>query len=79
MQVFQPWSDQHPETSIDIFVSTPFDFDEEYERALVKELAPGRPVCFVSMPTLIRMKEQAGRQQDLVDNENPRLRIRDGE
>lgn len=79
MQVFQLWSDQHPETSIDIFVTTPFDFDEEYGRALVRELSPGLPVRFVSMATLIRMKEQAGRQQDLVDIENLRLRMRDGD
>ena len=34
MQVFQLWSDQHRETPIDIFVTEPFAFDQEYAQAL---------------------------------------------
>ncbi|HSN71028.1 MAG TPA: hypothetical protein VLT59_05940 [Steroidobacteraceae bacterium] len=33
------------------------------------------PVRFVSLHTLIRMKEAVGRAQDLADAENLRLRI----
>jgi predicted nucleotidyltransferase len=77
MQVLQFWSDNHPETPIDMFVTEPFQFDEEYDRALVKPLHGAIDVRFVSMPTLIRMKEKAGRSQDLVDIENLKMRIDD--
>ena len=77
MQVLQFWSDKHPETPIDMFVTEPFPFDEEYIRALVKPLHGSIDVRFVSLPTLMRMKETAGRSQDLVDIENLKLRIDD--
>jgi hypothetical protein len=67
MQVLQFWCDAHIETPIDVFVTEPFGFDEEYQKALVKPLYGTRPVRFVSLPTLIRMKESAGRRQDLDD------------
>jgi hypothetical protein len=74
MQVLQFWSDAHPETPIDMFVTEPFPFDDEYERALVKPLHGSFDVRFVSMSTLIRMKEAAGRAQDLVDVQNLKLK-----
>lgn len=74
MQVFQLWSDAHPETPIDIFAEVPFDFAGEYERALVKPLYGKIEVRFVSLSTLIRMKEAAGRDQDRVDVEHLRMR-----
>lgn len=67
MQVLNFFSDQHPATTVDIFATQPFAFDAEYERALVAELAPGLSVSFVSLPTLIAMKEAAGRLRDLDD------------
>lgn len=70
MRVLQFWSDVHRETPIDMFVSEPFGFDEEYERALVKPLHGSIMVRFVSVPTLIRMKQEAGRPQDLTDIEH---------
>ena len=70
MQVLQFWSDEHPETPIDMFVTEPFSFDEEYERALVKPLHGTIDVRFVSIPALIRMKEVAGRPQDFLDIEH---------
>jgi hypothetical protein len=75
MQVFQLWSNDHPETSIDVFVTEPFNFDAEYSAALVKPLREGLPVRFVTVPTLIRMKELAGRPQDLLDIEHLRMRL----
>lgn len=72
MQVFQLWSDEHPETPIDIFVEEPFPFEEEYERALRKALYGELEVRFVSAPTLIRLKEVAGREQDRIDIEHLR-------
>jgi hypothetical protein len=73
MQVLQFWSDRHRETPIDVFVHEPFDFDREYERALVKPLNASTPVRFVSSSALIRMKEAAGRPQDLIDIDYLRL------
>jgi hypothetical protein len=76
MQVLQFWSDAHRDTPVDMFVSEPFAFDEEYRRALLKPLGP-TPVRFVSIPTLIRMKETAGRPQDRIDIEHLRMRLKD--
>jgi len=77
MQVLQFWSDSHRETPVDIFVSEPFDFEEEYRKALVRPL--GRTdVRFVSIPTLIRMKQAAGRLQDKIDIEYLSKRLDDG-
>lgn len=67
MKVLNFSSDLHRETTIDVFVDEPFDFEREYERAWQGELAPGLSVRFVSLPTLIAMKEQANRPRDLDD------------
>ncbi|HSF47649.1 MAG TPA: hypothetical protein VLA73_04735, partial [Burkholderiales bacterium] len=47
MVVFQLHSEQHRETRIDLFVTEPFDFDDEYENALVGEILPGLQLRFV--------------------------------
>ncbi len=47
MVVFPLHSDRHPETRIDLFVSEPFDFDLEYDQALVGEILPGLQARFV--------------------------------
>lgn len=72
MQVLQLWSDEHRETPIDIFVTEPFSFEEEYQHALVKPLFGSLEVRFVSIPTLIHMKQLADRPQDHIDIENLR-------
>lgn len=77
MQVLQLWSEQHRETPIDLFVQEPFPFDQEYARALVKPLYGSIEVRFVSIPTLIRMKEAAGREQDRIDIAHLRMRLED--
>lgn len=77
MQVLQLWSDRHRETPIDIFVREPFSFDEEFANALIKPLYGSIEVRFISIPTLIRMKEAAGREQDRIDIEHLRLRLED--
>lgn len=69
MIVFQLYSDAHRETRIDIFIFEPFDFEAEFERALVGDLLPGLPVRFVGLDTLIRMKEDTGRTKDQDDVE----------
>lgn len=75
MQVFQLWSDQHRETPIDIFVTEPFAFGPEYAQAVVKPLQDDLAVRFVTIPTLIRMKELADRPQDRIDIEHLRARL----
>ena len=77
MQVLQLWSDSHRETSIDIFVQEPFSFDEEYVNALIKPLYGSIEVRFVSITTLITMKEAVGREQDRIDIEHLRMRLED--
>ncbi|HEB66627.1 MAG TPA: hypothetical protein ENI93_01640 [Gammaproteobacteria bacterium] len=67
MEVLQLWSDAHPETPVDLFVTEPFDFEAEYRRSLAKPLDPDLPVHFVSLETLIRMKAAADREQDRTD------------
>lgn len=74
MQVLQFWSDAHRETSVDVFVTEPFDFDAEYASALFSPLNDRITVRFVSLPTLIRMKEEANRPQDRADIEQLRTR-----
>lgn len=67
MVVFSLRSDQHPLTPVDIFASEPFDFENEYARALVGEVGLGHSAHFVCLQTLIRMKEATGRPKDEDD------------
>jgi hypothetical protein len=77
MQVLQLWSDDHPKTPIDVSVTEPFPFEDEYQKALEKPLYGSIPVRFVSIPTLIRMKEVTGHPQDQIDVEQLRMRLED--
>lgn len=74
MQVLQFWSDAHRETPVDMFVREPFDFEDEYGRSLAKPLGQIL-VRFVTIPTLIRMKQAADRPQDRIDIEYLRKRL----
>src|SRR5688572_1675547 len=74
MMVLQFWSDLHLETPIDVFVTEPFAFDEEYIAALIKSLHGSTNVRFVRIETLLKMKELAGRAQDLADMEQLKQR-----
>ena len=76
MQVLQFWSDAHRETPVDMFIRDAFVFDEEYQQALVRPLG-SIAVRFVTIPTLIRMKEQASRPQDRIDIDQLRLLLKD--
>ncbi|HET6341623.1 MAG TPA: hypothetical protein VFG78_05515 [Gemmatimonadota bacterium] len=77
MKVLQFWSDEHRETPIDVFVRVPFPFDEEYERATIRKLADIGQVRVVSIPALIKMKEEANRTEDRIDVEYLRMRLED--
>lgn len=71
MKVLQFASDAHRETPVDVFVIEPFDFDEEYRRAVsgLVEIPGWSPIVarYVTIPTLIAMKEAVGRPLDLDD------------
>ena len=78
MQVLQFWSDSHRETPVDLFVREPFDFEGEYRRSIAKALG-SIEVRFVTIPTLIVMKQAADRPQDRIDIEYLRKRLADGD
>ena len=63
------WSDEHQRTPVDIFVYEPFDFAKEFATALTVEVCPSLLARVVSLETLLRMKRDAGRAQDLIDIE----------
>jgi len=69
MIVLKLWSDSHRRTPIDIFIYEPFDFQRELPHALHLEIGPGISAPFVSLETLLQMKREAGRPQDLIDIE----------
>lgn len=73
MQVFSLQSTQHPETTIDIFVTEPFDFELEYRTAAHAELTPDISFNIVNIPTLISMKQLAGRAKDIDDIEHLKI------
>ena len=67
MLVFSIHSPDHAATEIDLFLDSPFDFDQAYSEAFSGEVAPGAVATFVSRPRLIAMKRAVGRPQDLSD------------
>ena len=69
MLVFQLNSDEHRSTPIDIFVYEPFDFDTEYEQAVLESLASGVDARIIRLETLLQMKRSANRLKDLADLE----------
>jgi hypothetical protein len=72
LTVLSLFSDDHPLTEVDLFVADPIGFDEAYERRVAMAIAPGIEATFVGVDHLVRMKEAAGRPQDLVDVERLR-------
>ncbi len=79
MKVLQFWSDDHRETSIDVFVEEPFHFNKEYDLALCKILQDRLEVRVVAIHTLIAMKEEADRPEDRIDIEHLRMRLDDND
>lgn len=73
MKVFGMISSRYPETTVDIFVKEPFDFSSEFDVAVEAELSPDVHIRIVTIPTLIKMKAEAGRSRDLDDIEHLRL------
>lgn len=73
MMVLNFHSERHRDTPVDVFVAEPFDFDREYRRALVVEVAAGVPLRVLALPALAKLKRAAGRPQDLADLAELRL------
>jgi len=73
MTVLSFHSAQHRETPVGVFVTEPFDFSEEYRLAMVEEVAPGASVRILRLESLLRLKREAGRPQDLADIAELRL------
>ena len=69
MVVLQLWSDVHQRTPIDVFVYEPFDFKQELTLALRLAVAGGELAPVVSLDALLKLKQLAGRSQDLTDIE----------
>jgi hypothetical protein len=67
LTVFSLFSASHPATEIDLFVESPLDFAQAYQRAVRMDVAPGVCATFVGLRDLLRLKEQAGRAQDVLD------------
>lgn len=67
MIVLNFWSDRFPETSLDVFIYEPFDFEGEYAGARSEWLLPDVPLRYPSVSALIEMKRAAGRPKDLQD------------
>jgi len=60
-------NEKEPDTSVDLLITEPFDFETEYAKAYVSELPGGAEVRIVWIDTLLDMKSRAGREQDLAD------------
>ncbi|MBT9556679.1 MAG: hypothetical protein IV100_11655 [Myxococcales bacterium] len=60
-------SPRHPATEIDLFVESPFDFDDAWGRSTIAEFAEGVPTRVVGLDDLVSMKRKAGRPKDLDD------------
>jgi hypothetical protein len=67
MVVLPMTSDLLPEAPLDLFVTEPFVFSEEYDSALWLELAPGLSIPVIRLETLLTMKRSSRRPKDLAD------------
>lgn len=65
--VFSLASTQHPLTEVDIFAQNPLNFAQAYEAAAWKEVVAGLTAPIISLEDLLRLKQQAGRPQDIND------------
>ena len=68
MTVFSLWSSRFRGLEVDLFASVPFDFDEVYARSITVSLEHA-DVTVIGIDDLIRLKESAGRPQDILDVE----------
>jgi hypothetical protein len=67
MLVLKLWSDEHRRTPIDVFIQEPFNFDEQWQKAIRHRISETADLPIVSYEALILMKQSAGREKDLLD------------
>jgi predicted nucleotidyltransferase len=67
MVVLKLWSDTHRRTPVDLFIYEPFDFERELGAARSEPILGDIKAPIVSLQTLLEMKREAGRPQDLAD------------
>jgi hypothetical protein len=72
MVVLPLWSDLHRRTPVDVFVYEPFDFEEEWKRALRLPVFGNEIAAIIGYSALLKLKKSAGRKQDLADVEKLR-------
>ena len=69
MKAFTFYSEEQPVGEIDIVIDSPIPYQDLRERAVTIRIGKVA-VLVVSLPDLIDLKIQAGREQDLSDVEN---------
>ena len=67
MVAFPLHSEKHRQTSVDIFVREPFDFERAYAEKFEGAIVPGLVANFVSLSDLLELKKAAARPKDLQD------------
>lgn len=67
LTVFSLFSAAHLTTEIDLFVESPFPFDEAFAAAVRLDVGSGVTATFVGIENLLLMKRAAGRPQDVED------------
>ena len=67
MLVLKLWSDAHRRTPVDVFVYEPFCFDKELNNAKWDQISDDVKAPFISYDALLKMKQDAGREKDLLD------------
>jgi hypothetical protein len=68
-RVLPLFSDTHRTVRVDLFIESPFAFDQAMSRCHEAEIGPGLRVSFVGLQDLPAMKRAAGRPRDLIDIE----------
>ena len=74
MQVFSFWDSTNTRPTIDVMLSSAIPFEDLWSRAAVISIG-GHEIRVACVEHLIRMKEAAGRPQDLADVERLRTRL----
>jgi hypothetical protein len=69
MRVFSYWDSTNRRPTIDIFIASPIPFEDLWQHADRIEVGKDLSVPVASVRHLIRLKEIAGRPQDLADIE----------
>jgi hypothetical protein len=74
MQVFSFWDSTNTRPTVDVMLDPIVPFDELWAQAQLVQIG-GLDVRLASIPHLIRLKETAGRPQDLADLERLRAKL----